>query len=363
MEGTRSDVSLKVFGEDQDVLTEEAEKIASVIQQIDGAGDVELEAKGKMTVLDVTPKYNVLKDLGISSAEVLESIGIAVGGDQVGVFYEGMRRFPIIVRLGDNVRNSIEELKELPVGLTGGSTIPLSEVANISFKEQYSSFSREETKRRIAVLVNPRGRDTESFIQEAQSAVEEKVKLPPGYYMEWGGNFKNLNQAKERLSILAPIALLFVLIMIYAAFRNVYETILIFLCVPFALVGGVLALMFKGIPFSVSAGVGFIALSGIAVLNGVVLVNNFKNLRDKGKSGLEVIKSGALLRLRPVMMTALTDILGFLPMAIATGLGAEVQTPLATVIIGGIISSTILTLILLPVLYSSMEKWILVKKS
>lgn len=363
MEGTRSDVSLKVFGEDQDVLTEEAEKIASVIQQIDGAGDVELEAKGKMTVLDVTPKYNVLKDLGISSAEVLESIGIAVGGDQVGVFYEGMRRFPIIVRLGGKVRNSIEELKELPVGLTGGSTIPLSEVANISFKEQYSSFSREETKRRIAVLVNPRGRDTESFIQEAQSAVEEKVKLPPGYYMEWGGNFKNLNQAKERLSILAPIALLFVLIMIYAAFRNVYETILIFLCVPFALVGGVLALIFKGIPFSVSAGVGFIALSGIAVLNGVVLVNNFKNLRDKGKSGLEVIKSGALLRLRPVMMTALTDILGFLPMAIATGLGAEVQTPLATVIIGGIISSTILTLILLPVLYSSMEKWILVKKS
>ena len=363
MEGTRSDVSLKVFGEDQDVLTEEAEKIASVIQQIDGAGDVELEAKGKMTVLDVTPKYNVLKDLGISSAEVLESIGIAVGGDQVGVFYEGMRRFPIIVRLGGKVRNSIEELKELPVGLTGGSTIPLSEVANISFKEQYSSFSREETKRRIAVLVNPRGRDTESFIQEAQSAVEEKVKLPPGYYMEWGGNFKNLNQAKERLSILAPIALLFVLIMIYAAFRNVYETILIFLCVPFALVGGVLALIFKGIPFSVSAGVGFIALSGIAVLNGVVLVNNFKNLRDKGKSGLEVIKNGALLRLRPVMMTALTDILGFLPMAIATGLGAEVQTPLATVIIGGIISSTILTLILLPVLYSSMEKWILVKKS
>jgi len=363
MEGTRSDVSLKVFGEDQDVLTEEAEKIASVIQQIDGAGDVELEAKGKMTVLDVTPKYNVLKDLGISSAEVLESIGIAVGGDQVGVFYEGMRRFPIIVRLGGKVRNSIEELKELPVGLTGGSTIPLSEVANISFKEQYSSFSREETKRRIAVLVNPRGRDTESFIQEAQSAVEEKVKLPPGYYMEWGGNFKNLNQAKERLSILAPIALLFVLIMIYAAFRNVYETILIFLCVPFALVGGVLALIFKGIPFSVSAGVGYIALSGIAVLNGVVLVNNFKNLRDKGKSGLEVIKNGALLRLRPVMMTALTDILGFLPMAIATGLGAEVQTPLATVIIGGIISSTILTLILLPVLYSSMEKWILVKKS
>ncbi|MFG1514068.1 efflux RND transporter permease subunit, partial [Halobacteriovorax sp. ZH3_bin.1] len=180
-----------------------------------------------------------------------------------------------------------------------------------------------------------------------------------GYYMEWGGNFKNLNEAKNRLAILGPLALVFVLIMIYAAFRNVFETILIFLCVPFALVGGVVALIVKGIPFSVSAGVGFIALSGIAVLNGIVLVNNFNNLREKGLTGAEVIKSGALLRLRPVMMTALTDILGFLPMAIASGLGAEVQRPLATVIIGGIISSTILTLIVIPVFYSSLEKWIL----
>ncbi|MCO4753956.1 MAG: efflux RND transporter permease subunit, partial [Bacteriovoracaceae bacterium] len=359
MEGTRSDVSLKIFGENQDVLTEEAEKIAAVIQQIDGAGDVELEAKGKMTVLEIKPKYKALKNLGISASEVLETVGIAVGGDQVGIFYEGMKRFPIIVRLGDEVRNDIGEIKTLPVGLTGGSTIPLEEVAHVQFKDNYSSYSREETKRRIAVLINPRGRDTESFIEEAQKAVEEQVKLPPGYYMEWGGNFKNLNEAKTRLAILAPLALIFVLIMIYAAFRNIFETMLIFLCVPFALVGGVLALMIKGIPFSVSAGVGFIALSGIAVLNGVVLVNNFNNLRDKGKTGAEVIKRGALLRLRPVMMTALTDILGFLPMAIASGLGAEVQRPLATVIIGGIISSTLLTLIVLPVFYSSLEKWIL----
>lgn len=359
MEGTRSDVSLKIFGENQDVLTEEAQKIVAVIQKIKGAGDVELEAKGKMTVLEIKPKYKTLKSLGISASEVLETIGIAIGGDQVGIFYEGMKRFPIIVRLGSEQREDIEEIKKLPVGLTGGATIPLNEVAEIHFKESYSSFSREETKRRIAVLINPRGRDTESFISEAQKAVEEQIKLPPGYYMEWGGNFKNLNEAKERLFILAPLALIFVLIMIYAAFKNIYETLLIFLCVPFALVGGVLALMIKGIPFSVSAGVGFIALSGIAVLNGVVLVNNFNNLRDKGKTGSEVIKKGALLRLRPVMMTALTDVLGFLPMAIATGLGAEVQRPLATVIIGGIISSTILTLIILPVFYSSLEKWIL----
>lgn len=361
MEGTRSDVSLKIFGEDQDILTQEAEKVVSVIEKINGAGDVELEAKGKMTVLEIKPKYKVLKKLGISASEVLETVGIAVGGDQVGIFYDGMKRFPIIVRLGSERRDDIEQIKTLPVGLTGGSTIPLNEVAEIHFKESYSSFSREETKRRIAVLINPRGRDTESFINEAQLAVEKEIKLPPGYYMEWGGNFKNLNEAKTRLFILGPLALLLVLIMIYAAFRNIYETLLIFLCVPLALVGGVLALMIKGIPFSVSAGVGFIALSGIAVLNGVVLVNSFNNLRAKGKTGSEIIKKGALLRLRPVMMTALTDILGFLPMAIAVGLGAEIQRPLATVIIGGIISSTILTLVILPVFYSSLENWILQK--
>lgn len=359
MEGTRSDVSLKIFGEDQEVITAEAEKVVSVIQKIPGAGDVELEAKGKMTVLEIKPNYKTLKSLGISASEVLETVGIAIGGDQVGIFYEGMKRFPIIVRLQSEKRDNIEEIKNLPVGLTGGSTIPLKEVAYIQFKENYSSFSREETKRRIAVLINPRGRDTESFVNEAKRAVEEQIKLPPGYYMEWGGNFKNLNEAKSRLMVLAPLSLLFVLLMIYAAFRNIMETVLIFLCVPFALVGGILALLITGIPFSISAGVGFIALSGIAVLNGVVLVNNFNNLRKKGKTGPEVIKQGALLRLRPVMMTALTDVLGFLPMAIAIGLGAEVQRPLATVIIGGIISSTLLTLIVLPVTYSTFEKWIL----
>ncbi len=359
MEGTRSDVSLKIFGENQDILTEEAEKIMAVIKSIDGAGDVELEAKGKMSVLEVKPKYKVLNKLGLSAAEVLETIGVAVGGDQVGIFYEGMKRFPIIVRLGSEHRNDIDKLKTLPVGFSGGSTIPLNEVAKIQFKESYSSFSREETKRRIAILINPRGRDTESFINEAQERVSEEIKLPPGYYLQWGGNFKNLKEAKNRLKLLAPFALIIVLVMIYAAFKNIYESILIFLCVPFALVGGVVGLLIKGIPFSVSAGVGFIALSGIAVLNGVVLVNNFKNLRAKGEVGPKVIKRGALLRLRPVMMTALTDILGFLPMAMATGLGAEVQRPLATVIIGGVISSTILTLIILPVFYSTIEKWIL----
>jgi len=362
MEGTRSDVSLKIFGEDQDVLTEEAQKIVELIQKIPGAGDVELEAKGKMSILDVEPKYEELKKLGLSSAEVLESVGIAIGGERVGNFYEGMRRFPIMIRLSPSVRENIDKIKTLPVGLTGGSTIALEEVATIRFKENYSSYSREETKRRIAVLINPRGRDTESFIHEAKEIIDKKVNLPAGYYLEWGGNFKNLNEAKDRLFILAPLTLILVLIMIFAAFRNMHETLLIFLCVPFALVGGVVALLITGIPFSVSAGVGFIALSGIAVLNGVVLVNSFNNLSDRGETGVEVIKKGALMRLRPVMMTALTDIFGFLPMALATSLGAEVQKPLATVIIGGIISSTILTLIVLPVFYSYFESIILKNK-
>lgn len=358
MEGTRSDVSLKVFGENQDVLTEQAQKIVEVIQKIEGAGDVELEAKGKMTVLEIKPDHKKLKMLGVSSQEVLEGIRIAIGGEQVGILYEGMKRFPIMIRLDEIKRNDLDEIKKLPIGLRQGATIALEKVASIKFKESYSSFSREQTKRRIAVLINPRGRDTESFISEAQKEVERQIQLPPGYFMQWGGNFKNLNEAKNRLTILAPLAMFFVLIMIFAAFKNIYETFLIFLCVPMALVGGVAGLIIQGIPFSVSAGVGFIALSGIAVLNGVVLVNNFNNLRKKGMSGNEVITKGALLRLRPVMMTALTDILGFLPMALAIGLGAEVQRPLATVIIGGIISSTLLTLIVLPVLYSSLEKWI-----
>ena len=361
MEGTRGDVSLKIFGEDQDVLTEQGQKIVDVLKQIEGAGDVELEAKGKMTVLEVKPKRKVLKELGLSSSEILETVGIAIGGQQVGIFYDGMKRFPIIMRINSEIRNDLDEIKKLPVVLRNGATFPLKDVATIKFKDSYSSFSREETKRRIAVLINPRGRDTESFISEAQRVVEEKIKLPPGYYIEWGGNFKNLKEAKSRLAILAPLAFVLVLIMIFAAFKNIYETLLVFLCVPMALIGGVFALVIKGIPFSISAGVGFIALSGIAVLNGIVLVNCFNNLRKKGIYGTEVIKKGAFLRLRPVMMTALTDILGFLPMAMAIGLGAEVQRPLATVIIGGIISSTILTLIVLPVLYSSIEKWIIKK--
>lgn len=358
IEGTRADVSLKIFGEDLAVLTEQAQHVVEILQKIPGAGDVELEAKGMLSVLEVTPKPGIMGRMGISSKEVMETVETALGGEEVGTFYEGERRIPIVIRIGDEIRSDIEALRNLPVGIGGNATAPLRELADTKFKEAYSSYSREQTKRRIAVLINPRGRDTQSFVQEAQKLVSEQVKLPPGYYMEWGGNFKNLQEAKGRLALLAPLALLMVCLMIYAAFRNWLETFLIFLCVPFALVGGVLGLMIKGLPFSISAGVGFIALSGIAVLNGVVLVNYFNDLRAQGMRGADLVRKGATLRLRPVLMTALVDVFGFLPMAISHGMGAEVQQPLAAVVIGGIISSTILTLVILPTFYLSLEKWI-----
>ncbi|MFN9066754.1 MAG: efflux RND transporter permease subunit, partial [Bdellovibrionales bacterium] len=214
---------------------------------------------------------------------------------------------------------------------------------------------RENSNRRTAVLINLRGRDTESFVLEAQKAVETQLKLPDGYYLEWGGNFKNLEQARSRLLILAPIALALVLMMIYAAFGSVAQTFLIFACIPMALVGGVIGLILNGLPFSISAGIGFIALSGIAVLNGVVLVNFFNQLQAEGKTGKELVLSGTLVRLRPVLMTALVAVFGFIPMMVSTGIGAEVQKPLASVVIGGIISSTLLTLIVLPILFSRFE--------
>jgi cobalt-zinc-cadmium resistance protein CzcA len=355
LEGTRADVSVKVFGDDMDKLSEITKQIASVVTKVKGSGEVEVELKGTSPLLRVTPKTGILKKLGVSNREVLEAIGIAVGGDEVGFLYEGIKRFPIVLRLSEKDRSDLAAIQKLPVGINANTTIPLSEAADIGFDEAYSAISREQTKRRAAVMINPRGRDTESFVEEAQEAVEKTVKLPSGYYLEWGGNFKNLQEARARLLILTPLALALVLMMIYAAFKNVYETLLIFSCVPLALVGGVLGLILNRLPFSISAGVGFIALSGIAVLNGVVLVHYFNDLRKEGKRGEELVREGTLIRLRPVLMTALVDIFGFLPMMLSTSVGAEVQKPLASVVIGGILSSTILTLVVLPTLYRTFE--------
>ena len=356
LEGTRADVAVKIFGPDLDKLVEYSKKTQEVVQKIKGAGDVEVDLAGTSPVLRIEPQEAKLRQYNASVNDVLNTVSIAMGGQEAGYLYEMEKKFPIVIRLQDDLRSDLEAINNLPVGIAANTTVNLGELTKIGFKETYSSVNRENSNRRTAVLINLRGRDTESFVTEAQAAVEKEVKLPEGYYFEWGGNFKNLEQARSRLMILAPVAMILVLMMIYAAFGSVAQTFLIFGGVPMALVGGVIGLILNGLPFSISAGIGFIALSGIAVLNGVVLVNFFNQLKHEGKSGKELVMTGTLIRLRPVLMTALVAIFGFIPMMLSTGIGAEVQKPLASVVIGGIISSTLLTLIVIPVLFSKFEK-------
>lgn len=356
LEGTRADVSVKVFGPDLYKNMELAKSIQAVVQKVQGAGDVEVDLAGLSPVLSVNPKKDALYKYGLSTLDVLETVSIALGGEEVGTFYEQEKRFPIIVRLDDETRSDLSIIKTLPVGTGTNQTTPLGSLAETKFSETFGSINRENSHRRSAVLINLRGRDTESFVNEAQKAVAAAVRVPQDYYVEWGGNFKNLQEAKTRLMILAPIALLIVLFMIYSAFGSFVETFMILSCVPFALVGGVIGLILNGLPFSISAGVGFIALSGISVLNGIVLVNYFNQLKAEGMSGFELVRKGALIRLRPVLMTALVAIFGFIPMMLSKGIGAEVQKPLASVVIGGIVSCTILTLVVLPVIYLLVEK-------
>lgn len=357
LEGSKSDVAVKVFGDDMDKLSSITTQIASIVEKINGAGEVETELRGTSPLLRVTPKKDILRKMGVPTEKVLETISIALGGREASQLYEGVRRFPIYVRLAESERSNLSAIRNLPVGIGNNASVPLQEVADVRFEEAYGTIVREDGQRRAAVLINPKGRDTESFVNEARKAVIEQVKLPEGYYVEWTGTFRNLQEAKSRLLVLAPLALLLVLMMIYAAFKSVGETLLIFACVPMALVGGVLGLLLNGLPFSITAGVGFIALSGIAVLNGVVLMNYFNDLRKEGLDSRTIVTRGALLRLRPVLMTALVDIFGFLPMMLSTSIGAEVQKPLASVVIGGIVSSTLLTLLVLPALYLAFDKY------
>lgn len=355
LEGTRADVAVKIFGPDLNQLVEFAKKTQEIISKVHGAGDVEVDLAGTSPVLRIEAKDQALKQYNASLSDFLDTVSIALGGHEAGFIYEGERKFPIVVRLSEDQRSNLGVIRKLPVGIGSNSTAPLENLAKIDFQETYGSVNRENSNRRTAVLINLRGRDTESFVEEAQAAVEREIKLPDGYYFEWGGNFKNLEQARSRLFVLAPIALALIFMMVYAAFGSIGEALLIFACVPMALVGGVISLILNGLPFSISAGIGFIALSGIAVLNGVVLVNFFNELKAQGKTGKELVLSGTLVRLRPVMMTALVAVFGFIPMMLSTGVGAEVQKPLASVVIGGIISSTLLTLVVLPVAFSLFE--------
>jgi len=357
LEGTRADVSAKIFGEDLDKLIAYSKQVAEIVGEIPDSGEAESESKGKSPMIQYTPKMNELAQLGVTARPVLDAISTAVGGKEIGHVYEGVRKFPIVTRLSEDQRKDVFTISQLPVGISEGFTVPISQIADIDFVETFTAVARENSQRRIAVLINPKTRDIETFVNKAKSLVEEKIKFPEGYYIEWGGSFKNLQSAKERLSVLVPLAMLIIIGMLYAAFKNFAQVILIFACAPMALIGGVLSLNIAGMPFSISAGVGFIALSGISILNGVVLVTYFNRLIEDGKTPDEVVQEGAMTRLRPVLMTALTDIFGFLPMMFSSGLGAEVQKPLATVVVGGIFSATLLTLIVIPSLYRLFIKY------
>jgi len=355
LSGVRSDVAVKVFGDDNAVLDATAAKIATVLRRIPGATEVKVEQTTGLPMLTVDIDRRKAARYGLNMSDVQEAVAIAIGGREAGTFFQGDRRFGIVVRLPDAVRGDLEALRRLPIALPreGGraSFIPLSEVAALDIAPGPNQISRENGKRRIVVSANVRGRDIGSFVPEAEAAIRQQVKIPPGYWTRWGGTFEQLESATQRLQVVVPLSLLLVFALLFAMFNNVRDGLLVFTGIPFALTGGILALWLRGIPLSISAAVGFIALSGVAVLNGLVMLSFIRSLREEGHSLDEAVRLGALARLRPVLMTALVASLGFVPMAIATGTGAEVQRPLATVVIGGILSSTALTLWVLPVLY------------
>lgn len=354
--GVRSDVAVKVFGDDNDVLNETAAKIAEVLQGVPGATEVKVEQTTGLPMLSVSIDRAKATRYGLNMNEVQEAVATAIGGREAGTFFQGDRRFDILVRLPEAVRQDVEALRRLPISLPKGNGqgptayVPLGEVATLEVAPGPNQVSREDGKRRIVVSANVTGRDLGSFVSDAQEAIQ-RVKVPSGYWTSWGGTFEQLESATKRLQVVVPLALLLVFVLLFTMFGNLRDGLLVFTGIPFALTGGVLALWARGIPLSISAAVGFIALSGVAVLNGLVMLSFIRSLREEGRSLDDAIWEGALTRLRPVLMTALVASLGFVPMALATGTGAEVQRPLATVVIGGILSSTALTLLVLPLLY------------
>ena len=352
--GVRADVAVKLFGEDLDQLLETGAEIETIVESIPGAQDTKLEQVTGLPVLSVTPRRELLARFGINISDVQDAVATATGGRNAGQVFEGDRRFDVVVRLPEEIRTDIERLGRLPIPITSGGSgefVPLSEIANIELSVGPNQISRENGKRRAVITANVRGRDLGSFIAELRSKIDSDVALPDSYYVQYGGTFEQLQSAATRLQIVVPMALMLIFGLLFMLFRSTRDAAIVFSGVPLALTGGVAALALRDIPMSISAGVGFIALSGVAVLNGVVMLSFIRDLRERGMALEEAIREGALTRLRPVLMTALVASLGFVPMALNVGAGSEVQRPLATVVIGGIISSTILTLIVLPALY------------
>ncbi len=354
--GVRADVALRIYGDDLSVLKEFGEKATGLMRNIAGATDVRLEQMEGLPTLSVTPMRDHMALLGLSVNDIQQTLAAAVGGVQTGLIYEGDKRFSLLVRLDKRWSSDVSALARLPVALPQNSNpelafVPLGEVATISIEKGPNQINRESGKRNVVVTANVEGRDLASFVSDAQASMSAELNLPSGYWLEYGGTFEQLQSASKRLSLVVPVTLLLIFGLLYSAFGSLRDSLIIFSGVPLALTGGVLALLLRDMPLSISAGVGFIALSGVAVLNGVVMLSFIKQLRDDGLNLIDAINNGALQRLRPVLMTALVASLGFIPMALNSGTGSEVQKPLATVVVGGIISSTLLTLLILPALY------------
>ena len=350
--GVRADLGIKVFGDDLDQLLASANDVLEVVESMEGAADTRVEQVTGLPMLSVHPKRMALSRYGLTVDDLQDLVAAGVGGENAGLIYEGDRRFQLVVRLPEDIRRDVDSLADLPVPLPDGGYVPLSEVAELELAPAPNQISRENGKRRVVVTANVRDRDLGGFVEEAQARIADDVDLPAGYWLDYGGTFEQLQSASQRLAIVVPVTLAIILALLVMAFGSLKDALIIFTGVPLALTGGVLSLWLRDMPLSISAGVGFIALSGVAVLNGLVMIAFIRDLWHEQGDLMKAIVEGALIRLRPVLMTALVASLGFVPMALNTGTGAEVQRPLATVVIGGIISSTLLTLFVLPVLYA-----------
>jgi cobalt-zinc-cadmium resistance protein CzcA len=350
--GVRGDVAVKVFGDDFGQMNATAEQIANILRKTQGATDVRVEQTEGLPMLDIRPNRTAMSRLGVTAGDVQDTVAAAIGGREAGVIFEGDRRFPVVIRLPEAARSDLTAIAQVPVPTPEGGFVPLSTVADIEIVDGPNQISRENGKRRVVVQANVRGRDVSGVVADARSAIGQQVTMPPGTYLEWGGQFENLASARDRLMVVVPICFAVIMLLLYGALGSVRDALIVFTGVPLALVGGVLALWLRGMPFSVSAAVGFIALSGVAVLNGLVMLTSIQDLLRRGLDRAAAAREGALVRLRPVAMTALVASLGFVPMALGHGAGAEVQKPLATVVIGGLISATLLTLFVLPTLYA-----------
>jgi len=349
--GTRSDVGIKIFGDDFEILKAKAREVEKAVKVIPGAADVSVEQVTGQPLLQVEVDRDATARYGIPAREILEVVE-ALGGREVGMMQEGDRRFPLAVRIADRYRAEPEDLGRILVTAGSGERIPLSLLTRIKSTEGPSTINREWGKRRIVVQANVRGRDVGRFAADVRKSIEREVSFPSGYYIRYGGQFENLQLAQQRLLIVVPVALALIFTLLYFTYGRVLDAARVFTGVPFAAVGGIVALWLRDIPFSISAGAGFVALSGVSVLGDMVLVSAVRDLLAKGMPLIEAIQKAAEQRLRPVLMTAMVASFGFVPMALNTGIGAEVQRPLATVVIGGVVSSTLLTLLILPVLYA-----------